>query len=297
LVIKEGTPMLALPEYEKRALFGILREAYDGSYTRPFGNDLIRDYQNLHFHILMGVTHAIYGYNDSVMGERFLKFFMPYKGNRDKQIFAALDNTTNEKEIEEAIQKVVTPFLARKVSPKEYPKVPRWVNKRLVALAQLLSLLRTVPERDKFTSDLLYRPDREIGTRPAKQLRKLGMALAIVRGKRTVDYEIYRIMERVAFDSAVGFHIDVVRILAEQGECTVSEISEEKKIPITTLDRNLTNLTDLGVVTRRKDMDSDPERKGPKQYLYDVTPEVKRLWRMARVGQVPLAVLYKELEQ
>ena len=289
LIFKDGTEMLQLPDFQRAEIYSILRGSYDGQVERSYGNNVHREY-HLHYSMLFGVTEAIFGHREATLGERFLKFYMPFHGNRDEKIEAALDNSSHEKEMEEAIQGIVTPFLCQRINLDKLPEVPAWVRSRLVALSQLLAMLRASVERDRWNdNEMKYRPGFEVGTRIAKQLQKFGRALAIVAGKGKIGYNEYKLVERVAMDTAVGFHRDIAVALAGYGkEMTRELLAVKAKMSSSTLTRNLEDLLELGVVIRRRDEDGDHDHaRGVKPYLWALSPKVAELWKRAGVGRPP----------
>jgi hypothetical protein len=311
LIFKEGTVLLSMPYMVQAEVYGILRDAYDGHVQKSFGNGVTRCYSDLHFSLLVGVTSVIYSHRDATLGERFLKFHMPNAHDHDEQIMAAVNNTTQEKEMQDALQDVVTDFLAQDVQGEgRIPTVPSWVKHRIVALSQVLAMLRATVERSKYgrDGDILFRPGHEVGTRIAKQLIKFGMSVCLVNGKRVVDYETYKLMERVAFDTGIGFHVDIVRAMMTQPNgMTRDQISAVADVPLSTLQRALEDLLALGVVLRTKDdpantpgafTDQDgilhvPDDGGSGRgigrtpYLWQPSPKLSDLWSRAGVGIAP----------
>ena len=77
LVIKDFTTILDMEQMERNAIFGLLRDAYDGSIAKEFGTGSKSFVSK--FGIITGVTPAIevYTENATALGERFLKFNIP----------------------------------------------------------------------------------------------------------------------------------------------------------------------------------------------------------------------------
>jgi len=256
-VLKDFTEMMAAHPTAKEELYGTLRGAYDGHVKKNFGNGVVREYW-LRFGLLAGVTPAINGDKRAMMGERFLKYEM-LKGSdwsADVEIMTAINNISHENSIESELIDAAGAFLARPCL--SLPEIPLWAKHRVVALAQLIAALRANVEREAYGEQkLLYRPVREVGTRLAKQLVKLSALLAFVEGKPAVDEAVYALVERVAFDTAIGFHLDIVQALMRRGgACTRKELSHELELPETTLGRALEDLRMLGAVNRVAASDS-----------------------------------------
>ena len=253
-VLKDYTEVFALPKISRDEIYAILRGAYDGVVEKNFGNGVYRRYE-LHFSMLAGCTQQIYADKQSNLGERFLKFRMSqsFQGRMDNVVRAALKNVSGEDNMRHDLAMAGAGYVAsRKVRSVD---VPDWFVDRLVSLAQLLSMLRGEVERDTRSERLLYMPEREVGTRVAKQLKKLAMALAILEDTDdTVDWDdIWRIVRRVALDSSIGFNRTILGTLLERGEpLTGADLAESTGIPVTTIRQQLEDLELLEVITREK---------------------------------------------
>lgn len=284
LIFKDGTELFALPPPMQDEVFSIFRGAYDGSVERDYGNGVIRKYAPLHFTMLIGTTPVVDGNNRATVGERFMKFRLRYS-DQTKAIVAAVNSVAKEQEQEVEMNKVVSEFLLDHMSAPGPPNVSHDILERIVALAQLVAMLRATVESDKYSGQLFYRPETEIGTRVGKQLTKLVMGLALVEKRTEVTFDDYLIAHRVALDTAIGFHTDIVRALAKGQERTLNELVDICKIPKTTLERNLEAMQALGVIQcRRTDI---PGRPGMRPWLFSVTPKVLRLWENAETLSLP----------
>jgi len=284
-VLKDFTEVLATHPTAKEELYGTLRGAYDGHIKRSFGNGLVREY-NLHFSMVAGVTPAIHGDKRAMMGERFIKYemFRDVDYSADAEILAAINNVAGEDAIENELCEASGRFLSRKVDTNNLPGVGRETKMRIVALSQLISALRANVERNEYGDQrLLYRPCREIGTRLAKQLIKLGQMLAFVEGKNKIDYPVYQLMERVAFDTSIGFHFELVQKLMEMGgKATRANLARETCIPETTASRALEDLLALRVVGKTRAESGARGRPALEWFLSD---SIQALWKRAKIGQ------------
>jgi hypothetical protein len=73
MYIKDFTTVLTSPQMERDRVFGDLRDLYDGAGSAQYRNDVKRDYKGVRFGIVACVTDAIHAYNQTGLGERFLK--------------------------------------------------------------------------------------------------------------------------------------------------------------------------------------------------------------------------------
>jgi hypothetical protein len=280
-VAKDWTEVLSMPGPIQEEIFSTLRGAYDGFVQRPFGNGVMREYRGCFFSMLAGVTNAIHGSSKASLGERFLKFQMnaKVKGANDI-VMSAIANVGKERQIEEDMQEVTKRFLKRRmVDP---PNMPEHFIDRLVALVQLIAILRAQVERDWRGDKLAYRPVPEAGTRLAKQLTKLAIMLAFIEGNDEVKEAQYRIVEKMAFDTAYGFHFDIISTMMEMGgQATRKDLVEVAEVPHSTLALKLEDLLILKAVIKM-DAEKKPRGGGRPAVLYKVADRVADLWLEAR---------------
>jgi DNA-binding transcriptional ArsR family regulator len=287
-VFKDGTELLAMHPEKRKEAYGTLRGAFDGHVFKPFGNGINREYRDLHYTLLIGMTPAIHADSQATMGERFLKFEMKDRDAEEEKIRSALDPTaqfSHEIKMQEELCEVVRRFLLQKIDPAMLPKPEEWVVDRLVALSRLVSLLRAQVEREQYGErDIKYRPTHEVGTRIAKQLQKLGRVLAAgIFRVPTINHQIYDLMFKTALDTMVGFHLDIVRCLVDHNNVprTRHEIARYIDVPDNTLLRRLEDLTQLGVIEARRETEAGPIKQGPIPVRYRLTKTLLNLWGRA----------------
>ena len=143
-------------------------------------------------------------------------------------------------------------------------------------------------ERQKYSmsTDILYRPQAEYGTRLAKQLTKLCRSLAVVDGYRAVTYKAYRLAERAAMDTATGFHVDIVlELLAQSSAVSGGEVAKLARIPMNTCYRVLEDMLLLDILV--KEVKEAQGARGRRSFLYSISNKVQDLWRRAKIGLSP----------
>ena len=211
--------------------------------------------------IFAGVTNKIeaFGVVHQSLGERFLKF----RASEDKReseedkIRRALSNVNQEVAMRLELTQVAARCLDRPM-PETPPNLDSTLTDRLIALAQLTSMLRGVVERDRFDKTVQYRPSYEVGTRLAKQLAKLGIGIAIFMGKDKVEEEEFTILQRVAMDTAPDRIETIVRRLwfscpKKDQSLRTQEIADLTRLPQATVFRVLQDLELLRIVDRSGD--------------------------------------------
>jgi hypothetical protein len=281
-IFKDFTEMLSQWHGSREQVYGVLRGAYDRNLTRSYGNGVVRHYE-LSFSLLAGVTPSIHADKQATMGERFLKFEIREGRDHDADavIRAAVGNIGKEIEMEKEMSEIVGRFLSRKLKPEKLPPVPEWFAVRVTGLVRLVAMLRAQVERDFRGEEILYRPTREYGTRLAKQLVLLARVLAWVLGRKEADEEIYRIIERVAKDTTIGFHLDLcVALLEMGGEARREDLAARSRVPLSTMARRLDDLEALGVLFRKIGPRPSGKRGAP-TITWVVDDTVRELWERA----------------
>ena len=282
LIVKDLTELLSMHPVEQDAVFSILRGAYDGTLDRNFGNNLYRKYDS-HFNFIAAVTNTIHGHSHAAMGERCLRFqFSPLLADVQGIIQEAIRGVFQDKEREQALRLWTWRFLAAKhaeIKPTKslHYKLSAYHERKLIALVRLVAKLRSQVERSMRTDEVLYRPVEEIGTRLAKQVCKLMYALSLITGPRT-DHQNWRLIEKIALDTAIGLHVSIVQIIYDTRRpgYSLEEITEKIKLPPSTVFRRLNDMKLLGLVDRI-DVGSKPK------YLWVLEKSIRELWKEADI--------------
>jgi hypothetical protein len=258
LVIKDFTTILTVNPMERDAIFGILRDIYDGRIDKAFGNGVYRSYQ-AHFGFLAGVTPAIELYIEghTALGERFLSYRL--QGSDESNIERllcrkAIDNTSYEKEMAKELSEI-----AKKTLSFDYSKikvtVPESIKERLISLAQWTAMMRGSINRDKYSKEITHRPFCERPTRLSKQFYKFILALGQYRGLKTVTEEEYKVVRDIGRSTVPSRMEDILSGLYGHGkdrEYILGEISEILKLPSVTSQRMVENLCMLGVLVKTR---------------------------------------------
>ncbi len=288
LVLKDYTEIISMPREKQEEIYGILRGAYDGHAMRSFGNGVDRDYDDCHFSLLAGVTDVIHGDDRAALGERFLKYQLVTGGSaydQSRHIAMAISGMSQQLANESFLRDVTEAFLEHTIEKLESGKIPApedWVITRLTALTQIVAHLRTSVPRT-YRDELLYRPAPEIGARLGKQLMKLAQTITVVWGLPRITKDVLRLVEQVAFDTARGWGLDIVSVLARSPTPLLREhIEHAAHIPSTTCHRKLENLLTVGTVMREV---VHTGRDGHPPYGWTLSPELRDLWHQAKIGE------------
>jgi len=272
LVVKDVTTILQMPQIQRDEIFGTLRDAYDGRCSKTYGNGLTRVYEG-EFGVVGGVTPSIDepAFGNSILGERFVKYRIPMKGKITKGKKACkrvLQNLTKKHGMRDELMEVSKKVLDRPVTEDMYPVITDRMMDKIVELAQWVANMRTFVSRDKYSRNVINTlPSAEVGTRLSGQLGILGMGIAIYRGQDIVDDSVYRILAKVARDTAPPKAEGIVKALYLHGE------------PVTSTDcAGITPFNSTTCLYALQDLASHGVLKTcPKTNTYWVHPNMKRV--------------------
>ena len=260
LIVKDFTTILSMNFQARDEIFGILRDAYDGRIEWYFGTGLYRVYES-RFGMLAGVTHIIERYNSAhtALGERFIHYKVRRKGTIDVGadiIDRALRNMTYETKMRKALSLVAKQVLDYPVDGSMVQNMLTDTFKiKLRKLAQLIASMRASISREKYTGEIHYKPIAEIGTRLAKQFCKLAFGIALFRHSKTVTDEHFRIVTKVARDTAPGRVEEAIRQMFLHYEkdkfVGISEIADWTRLPGQTVRAIMQDMTLLRIVEKK----------------------------------------------
>lgn len=255
LVIKDFTTIMALNQLQKAELFGILRDAFDGSASRKMGN-ICRTYHNIRFGIIAGVTPAIEMEVEGMakLGERFLYYRIPFTPTYTavmEILNKAFENVTFEDQMQREIRNISSDAL--NYTTQQIPTISDEMKRKLMHIAHFTSILRGAVIRDQFRhKEILYNPFKEIATRILKQIKKLAIGIAIFRRHDTItDYE-YRQIKATCKGSIPSRRETITEFLYKDSrkECSTNEICQKIRLPGPTVKDLMDDLRALDVVKR-----------------------------------------------
>lgn len=213
LLVKDFTTTLTMPQIQRDAVFGQLRDIYDGEHSKKFGNDLKKF--NTKFGIIAGVTNAIekLGMIQQTLGERFLRYNIPIlKGEKDENIGCenVIDRIGKEKVVREELCLAAKRFLGTHTF--QLPTFSRKVKDQIIYISRFTAFLRGFVDRD-YHGNILYKPGKEGPFRIAKQMAQMALGLAIVENKPEVTLEEVNIVKTIALSTCPSLMEGVVRAL------------------------------------------------------------------------------------
>jgi hypothetical protein len=202
----------------------------------------------------------------------------------------ALDDTWNAHIQQLKRQASVKAFLSREITLDDMPAIPKWFRDRIPLLTRFVGQCRAEISRNR-SGDLHYEPLAESGPRVAKQLRKLTQALCLVLRKTTADLQVYRLVRKVAWDTAHGHRRNLWQASFNQGEATTADLAEECGISHATTFRACRDLQVLGVlkVIRRdypKDTNGHRTKGGREVVTWHLSVKAEAIYRSAKLKEV-----------
>jgi hypothetical protein len=217
LAIKDLTPLLQGRPEERDEVFGILRDAYDGSVSKVFGNGLRREYKALHFTMLAGVTPSIDTISSVALGERFLKFRADRDLDREDDIeraVRAISNCGQEDQMREELRDACVRSLVRPFDPLRVPRPSPDVTQHVAKLAWLIANMRAVAPTEKGSDRQTMSPMAEAPPRLATQFIKFSQGLALhFESDDLNDPRITRLLCRVALHTIDVITASIVHVL------------------------------------------------------------------------------------
>jgi hypothetical protein len=233
LIIKDLSPLLSMRREARATIFSDLRDAYDGFSDDAYGNVGKVGYQS-RFSFLAASTLAIERFDavDHELGERSIKYRARGSENRSK-VRRAVENVGKDDTQRSEITAAINGFLdgLGNTIPTE---VPDDIQEKLITVSDLIATARSPVPRDR-NHELMYAPRPEVGTRLGKELTKLLLALAHVRGKPVPDLGDFLTVCRVAEDCLHPNRLSVLRSIVSGGECelpptTAKHAKEDLKV-------------------------------------------------------------------
>jgi len=282
-VLKDFTEIIDMNRQARDEVYGMLRGAYDGKVERSFGNGVHRSYE-CNFAMLSGVTPVVFAERSANLGERFLIYHIQ-KGvgfDSTQAVMAALSNAGEESPMRAELQQLARDYLDHPVDIETVPVMSYDYMCQLNALAHLVAMLRGSVLRDIKEDKLLFRPQHEVPTRIAKQLKRLTETLAMLEEPAEINERVYNIVCRVAFDTCVGFNLDVLRIIALGENASVKKIGDATGIPYTTLKSRLEDMVLLGALTEER-VPNESGRGAPGS-VFNLSDHVKKYWVEANLS-------------
>jgi len=221
------------PQYHE--LMGKVRRIFDGETSATYGNDdKDRVYSALRTPWIRAGTPKMMDYDQSQLGDRFVRFLLTDPGQEDKRGIAKMALRNERQAMVETANCMagsVTDPKTRRAHAltggyvdwlRAYAEeligrviVPEYVEDYCVDLAEMSADLRARPQGHgkRFADPSESHNYKELPTRLARQNIRMATCLAVVLNRPSVDAEVLRIVRRLALDTAAGHSLSIVRWL------------------------------------------------------------------------------------
>lgn len=275
LTMKDFGTVLTMYREKKAEILAQLREIYDGSFRKEWGNGKTFTWTGK-VGLLAGVTGIIdreYGLNQ-VLGERFLLYRVKSAPARDLAR-RAMAQRQREADQRRALRHVVAAFLASVAATP--PPIPAPLVEAIAALAEFTALARSPVLLDP-RGEIDYIPAPEGPGRLAKQLALLAQALAAMRSEPEVGVASYLTVFQVAQDTLPAQRRVMLEALLDPdrfGPATTTDVAEATRYPTTTARRYLQELAAIRLVERLTDGPGHPDRWHPSPLLLGLLDAMK----------------------
>lgn len=284
LLIKDYTTVVSMDHRSQESLYGILRDAFDGTFKKRYGNREIRVFTQLKFGFIAGVTRVIHGDSRSSLGERFLKIEYHEEDEFDEQThaLAAMRSSANKDERTSMLERSMLGFIDHLISNMpdndSRPKIENGseFELQIVKLALLVSYLRAQVDR-RGDDSLLYRPGKEIASRLSVQFKKVTECLMLIFNVTEPNNLIYKVIRKLALDSCIPFNVEFARLLYNNpAGISRSDLEIELQIPSTNIHRICNDLLQLGII--KVSRVPNGKKSGRDKHVYVLNPVIAQLW-------------------
>ena len=246
IVLKDFTTMLSLRPEVKAEVFAVLREVFDGRYTRHVGTDGGRTLAwNGKVGLVFASTETFDRHHSviSAMGDRYLLCrIAPVEGQFERALEHAGEATERmRRELSEVVERL---FAVRRTEPRPLSLEERG---RISRICSLVVRLRAAVDRHRYTTEIEVIHGAEGTGRLGLSLERLLAGLDTLGVDRDVALNV---VETVAINSTPPIRrraYEYLRHIAPRAEET-SDIAVNVKLPKKTLSRHLEDLEVQGLV-------------------------------------------------
>jgi len=258
LIFKDFTTVLNLRSEARAEILAQLREIYDGNASASFGTGKDTKWEGKIGVLAAATPDAADTMTlDRALGERFLTLRLRGAARREMAL-RALQNGSKECAKKSALRGAVKKYLASPRRGAQHVTVSGAMLGRIAALADFVSIARTVPHRNYATREIDRLAEPEGPTRIAHQFGLLARCLAAVRGHDDVSEQDMQTVIRVGFDCLEPLRKLLLFDVFAAGEwgTTIKALADKHRKPRTTVTRILEDFQSVndGLVGRDDDL-------------------------------------------
>lgn len=254
MLMKDFTTILSMQRDAKSEIYAQLREIWDGSMKKVFGNGKIATWEGK-VSLLAASTQAVDIQQQQMthLGERFINYrlVMP---DRKEVAMRSLDNDNNMESMQNELRIAFFSFIKGiDLTRTELARLPDGDKKALVDLANFATMARSGVIREMgMKKEVIFVPTAEMPTRIAGQLNALASGLVMVNGGAFMAEDM-EILYKVMLDSIPQTNKMVAQEMAKADNQTTSEIATALGYPTEPIRMYLENLALLKVCDRVKE--------------------------------------------
>lgn len=216
LIFKDFTVILGMRDTDRYEIYAQLRDIYDGYHEKGFGTSHVAIRVKATIGCILGVTPVIDAHQKchTTMGERFLKV----RSHPDPKLTTkrAHENLGKMDEIRTGAQEIVFNFLSG-LSFDNLPEPSEDQREEINKMARYIALMRAWVHASTWRGKIINMtlPEPEVPTRVVKQLGKMAIALALVRGHDLVTEQDVDTLRRIARDTALPLRQKIVSAMVK----------------------------------------------------------------------------------
>lgn len=254
MLMKDFTTILSMQRDAKSEIYAQLREIWDGSMKKIFGNGKIATWEGK-VSLLAASTQAVDIQQQQMthLGERFINYrlVMP---DRKEVAMRALNNDNDMENMQNELRIAFFSFIKGiDLTNTKLAQLPEGDKKALVDLANFATMARSGVIREMgMKKEVIFVPTAEMPTRIAGQLNALASGLVIVNGGMFMPEDM-EILYKVMLDSIPQTNKMVAQEMAKADNQTTSEIATALGYPTEPIRMYLENLALLKVCDRVKE--------------------------------------------
>ncbi len=260
---KDWTSILSMNKDARNEILGQMREIFDGSLKKPFGNGRIAEWKGK-VGMIAGCTPAvdIAAQMHASLGERFIyyRIAMPDRVEVARRV---LKNNDSSDKMRLELRDAMYAFLLGVTTKQEVPEIPMPVQDMIVRVANVATLARSGVIRDLGPKkEVVYVPSPEMPTRIVGQLATLATAIMMVNKGTFDEKSDGNLLMKVAMDSIPQTNRMAMEAVAMKTWQTTADIAAWLGYPTAPVRMYLENLGMLGVVRRIQGKNTGEEMGG-----------------------------------
>jgi len=253
VLIRDFSALLSGCQKDLAAIYGQLRDAYDGRLKAAYGTGKDDEY-HAKIGIVAATTPEIYRRLGKIsdLGERFLMYELPRPTREEAHRRTLLAAESRSKKNQEAALRAAAHCVLDLADKPVVPEISEESMRILAETAECVATARTDVHRNDYTREIDDIPTPEIATRLVKQLVALAQGIAIANESEVVTAGHVRLTQKVASSCVSPVRRSLLKGLAEAYPKGVTEgmLVEQLRLTRQTVHRGLEDLCALGIVDR-----------------------------------------------